>query len=779
MQIKFINLLDKNEIKSRLLSKKTLVLAVWIISGFLTANAKIFGIFSPFGISLSAAVSFTSLNGIGAIAGVLCGYSIQGMEGIFNILVCAFIIALKHMLKTKHKTESPAVSIIAAFFLTIIAGYMPIFGKDTTVFNLLLLISQGIVCASAVYFFMKTIPLVNNSEYRQSGLNEIELTCMIISMSVILLSLSGFNIGSISIGRMVGVFIVLCCAYYGSMTYGSLTGVITGIVLSLGGPPQGAYIVGSFAFGGLLAGVFSKFKYKLGSALAFIISGSLVTMYINGYNSEFLSLVEIFIACSVFMLLPQTLIKNTASFFLLTQKDSADSNSNRKFKEMLINRLVKTSDTLSEISDTIINSDDVNDETLKVKINDALINSSERVCKNCRICMNCWGISYNDTVSVFNTLTDVYFKNGKIEMENLPGYFASRCEKKDTLITELNISLTKLYIHEKQKDKYKESRILLAEQYKDFGDVLERLTHEFKTAVRFDEVSENGIRSYLKKIGCKNISVWSYTDVDDLTTVDIEIDNVAGYEELINSNEISRLTGCEMEISSKSVDNGDTLCFKFCERENFSISCCSLSRSKDLAPVCGDTSSSFRGLSSKYILALSDGMGTGDAAGKDSATVIKFLEKLLQAGFDKESALKLLNSALLIKNENESFATVDIASISLVNGKTEFIKAGAAPSFIKSNIGVYQLGCSSLPAGVLSGSYFEKTKCKLNDGDMLIMISDGINSADEKLIIKTINEYNGNEPQELAALLLDAASGISEVSDDMTVLVGKVLQKAA
>ena len=59
-----------------------------------------------------------------------------------------------------------------------------------------------------------------------------------------------------------------------------------------------------------------------------------------------------------------------------------------------------------------------------------------------------------------------------------------------------------------------------------------------------------------------------------------------------------------------------------------------------------------------------------------------FVLKLLKAGFGFDAALKLINSALLVKAGDESLATLDIGCIDLYTGNAEFLKAGAACSFV-------------------------------------------------------------------------------------------------
>lgn len=100
-----------------------------------------------------------------------------------------------------------------------------------------------------------------------------------------------------------------------------------------------------------------------------------------------------------------------------------------------------------------------------------------------------------------------------------------------------------------------------------------------------------------------------------------------------------------------------------------------------------------------YHVCVSDGMGSGKQAQAESTLVVDLLEKLLEAGFSRESALKLMNSAMVISAGEESYSTVDFATIDMYTGELELAKTGAAPSFIKSGKKVSVIENESLPAG--------------------------------------------------------------------------------
>ncbi|MDD2956118.1 MAG: SpoIIE family protein phosphatase, partial [Oscillospiraceae bacterium] len=202
--------------------------------------------------------------------------------------------------------------------------------------------------------------------------------------------------------------------------------------------------------------------------------------------------------------------------------------------------------------------------------------------------------------------------------------------------------------------------------------------------------------------------------------------------------------------------------------------------SRDGARVCGDHFELVREGSGRACAVLSDGMGSGSRAAVDAVMTTGLLRKLLQAGFCFEAALDLLNSALLVKSEDESLSTVDIASLDLYSGEVEFLKAGAAPSYVLRGRGVARVESMSLPAGILQGISFEKSSMTLREGDAAILVSDGAVLAGDSWLAEAIRERAALPAQEMARELAGAAKARAEGlhDDDITVLVCR-LKKGA
>ena len=67
---------------------------------------------------------------------------------------------------------------------------------------------------------------------------------------------------------------------------------------------------------------------------------------------------------------------------------------------------------------------------------------------------------------------------------------------------------------------------------------------------------------------------------------------------------------------------------------------------KDGAKISGDNFSFLELERGEFLLGLSDGMGSGSMACKESEMVLDLVERFLEAGFSVETAIRMMNSAM-------------------------------------------------------------------------------------------------------------------------------------
>lgn len=200
---------------------------------------------------------------------------------------------------------------------------------------------------------------------------------------------------------------------------------------------------------------------------------------------------------------------------------------------------------------------------------------------------------------------------------------------------------------------------------------------------------------------------------------------------------------------------------------------------RDGEVVSGDNFALFCRENGQMIMSLSDGMGSGISACRESEKVIELLEQFLSSGFDKETAIRLLHASMLLQTGGQISATVDLCMTDLYTGECEFLKIGASTTFVKRNGWVESIASTSVPMGILQEVDYECTRKTLEEGNCVVMVSDGVMDAlpskeAEEIVKDYLLQTQIENARELAKALLEYVLqyGKYQARDDMTVLVG-------
>lgn len=205
-------------------------------------------------------------------------------------------------------------------------------------------------------------------------------------------------------------------------------------------------------------------------------------------------------------------------------------------------------------------------------------------------------------------------------------------------------------------------------------------------------------------------------------------------------------------------------------------------RPKEGESVCGDTVASFETESGLLCLLLSDGMGSGEAAQKESALTCRLMRQFLQAGIEPEAALKTLNSAMALRGaETGSFTTIDLLTCCPSTGETALYKFGAAPTYVKKCGNVRRITGGTLPAGLrTSPAAPDVTRMTLEPGSFALLISDGVADAGhDEWLLDLLAGWNGDDPQTLAALVLAESIRRCGLQDDCGIQVLQLVEASA
>ena len=336
-------------------------------------------------------------------------------------------------------------------------------------------------------------------------------------------------------------------------------------------------------------------------------------------------------------------------------------------------------------------------------------------------------------------------------------------------------------VHTVWNARMEEQRVAVAAQLTEVSEIMEgAIRRAYET--REDASMERQLKRYLhpKGILLKHAYVYENSEKKKEVYLTIRTKKRRCISNKDAAEALSKVLGTSMMPSreARAFVRNEYTSTCFVERTNFEVVYGVERCVGDYQQISGDSFSFLHKEEGIFIASLSDGMGTGLNAYQESEKVVDLLEQFLEAGFSKEAAVKMVNSALVLRSDGKTFSTIDIASIDLYSGVCEFLKIGAATSFIRRGDWVESITSTSLPAGIFQQTDCEKTRRKLYDGDMIVMVTDGVLDVlpvehQEKMMKDIILEHQTNNPKELADYIVSRVRQYKNgrFCDDMTVLV--------
>ncbi len=234
----------------------------------------------------------------------------------------------------------------------------------------------------------------------------------------------------------------------------------------------------------------------------------------------------------------------------------------------------------------------------------------------------------------------------------------------------------------------------------------------------------------------------------------------------------------KLSVASPARVDGESRSFVFVEEACFMTLTGFSKAVKESESISGDNYSLLESERGRLTVLLSDGTGSGEKACKDSTMVLDLMEKMLEAGYEEKTAVKLVNSALFARGEDDSHPTLDVCDLDLYEGSCSFYKLGGAASFLKRDRKVDTIIGGSLPLGVFQSVDPEAVHRQLQDGDFLVMMTDGVLEAlrendYEETMAELIGAMPEQNPRELAEKLLHTVLCLNRghIQDDMTIVV--------
>ena len=594
-----------------------------------------------------------------------------------------------------------------------------------------------------------------------------------IVLSLLLIPFYKFNILGFNVANVVIMTIIMIIAWKNDWMVGTATGVLVGLIYTIA-TGQTSLVLSAFAFSGFIAGVLNRYnKYVV---VGTFVAGNLVLSYV--YTKDLIvwsKLAELIVASGVLLVLPRKLILKLEDLF------GTNTNGLKRGYENLLGAGSDIKERLNAMSEVFENlahiTTPVTEETIeetKTVIKKYLEDYKKNECISCKNKLNCLS---EEMDMVADHIAKRLEENKPITKEMLP----VDCDLKQELLENITDIYSNIKLMRIVKQKENESNQKLAEEYKTISSLIKNIAREDKP-IKVDTPEQKRIREELKYMGYV-VYEDSYENTESvkyyefITDILVDIDKAKREIQKIVSDIMGTNMSIKLVLNSSKTEKSR---IKLIPSSKYVVKAVVKQVRKADSMVSGDSYIVTELKDNSKIIAISDGMGSGPKSKEVSETVISMIEKMGAGGFNKQEILEIINKLVKLKESGETSATLDMCAINERDNILEFIKLGAAPSYIIENDEITEIKQDNMPIGLVSSIKYTAVEKPVNKGDFVVLISDGavsdVNKATLQDIIASLNEESEITEKNLMERIMTRIVGSQNkiVLDDVTVVVCKI-----
>lgn len=741
-----------------------LKIAMSFSGGLVLAMPFISGSFSPFAAPFAAALD--GIYSISAFLGSAAGFFVfhSGLTSFryFAVLVVS-TSALRISVDIFRIRQDRQLKILCPCISAALINLIYLFSQKASPGLFAAIAVETALTTAAVPVFTEGIKQLRRSPLHFKKGDEKNLVCLLLLLSAFTAHLKYYeNIGT-AFGLFADFLLIMLMSYFKKPFGGVIAGVCCGFTFALDGSAD--FLCVTMPLCGCVCDFFELNRY-LNAAAAFLCAAAGCAM--SDEIKIFPLLPAAGAACAVMCLIPKKFFgddrvfeKRVESAIPVISKNAAHI---AKAVENISGCMTAVRESIAPFCKTTLESE--------------LEKARKRVCCACEIKESCVNDIRSAGADLYKKIAAGLTANDP-EIKLFPDHFESTCYCSGKMTEEMKKAYFIYKTNAAANNRINRMQAVAGNQFKTFGGIigsacttLEKLgTCEYAYCRELAACAkESGLDVKEAKI-CKDKIGRDYLELE-FTKPDDNF-SVTELKEKISSD-----TGYDLDTPTLMQNGREyTLIFKQRETLGFKIAAASVpSTGKD---VCGDYYRCFKDTSGRQIVLLSDGMGTGGRAAIDSAFTCETVYTLIKAGIDENTAVAAVNSAMIMKSTDESLATVDMLRLDPVLGTAEFFKCGAAPSFISKGKNSMVLEPESTPVGILDNINMAVFKTDVDEGDVLLLVSDGVSCERYKWICGELGAQRTQNAAELARHILTCARDrqLGKRLDDMTVITVIVRKK--
>lgn len=739
--------------------------AIRFLLGAVLAGGELFGGFAPFGVGLVGS-SGSGMDGLCAVLGSVFGYLyFRGFtEGLRYAAACVLVFSVAFAFYDLSVYERDWFMPLVSGAMDAATGFVYLSGGgggETVGFLLELALASG----STYLYRIAFSPWKTGEEGRLSFRQRVSLFFL---AGTLLCALAGIELwGDVSLGRALGMALVMAVAHCGGLSRGAAAGVAVGVGMDLAAGTVGFYTM-AYGLSGLLTGAGWR-QGRLFGALTFVVANGAVVIWGGAQAGGLPALYECFLASVSFILLPQGVLRRLETVL----KGDTGEHIAQRCTAYLSERLNQTARAFRAVRDSLrvaFPNERRNDED-PAKIFDR---AAQRVCGSCALRNTCWGKEHVNTYNALNDALGAMLTRGKGESGDFPSWFVGRCIHFIGFLNAANEELVAMRYRQQYKSRLRENRGAVCRQYETLSDILTVAAAELSAELVPDFQRDRRLKGYLARLGVEGETAVYYDEAGHLR-VEVDGDDAERLQGDEQAERLSRLMGVSLRFIERVPAR-----VVLTQTEPLMAVAGVAARRREGQTESGDSGTWFKRNDGSMFVLLCDGMGSGQAALRESALAVRLLEEFLRSGMESRAALRTVNSALALRNEEAgAFTTVDLMRIDLHTGQGEVCKLGAAPTYLRREGRVSRIVGTALPAGLTDhGREPDEQSFTLKAGDWALLISDGVADAEEDGWLRELLEQAGEDsPRELARRVMEESERRVGAGDDRTAVVLQIKER--